>query len=98
MTRSRPTAPMAMGVAMLKKQARASTSSAFMPGSHSHCEAVLAVTEGALQLIGSAGRSFSQQAAQGQFGCQCVAVRGIELLLISEGGPIEVGPRLSNSR
>ena len=68
MTRSNATAVIAIGVATLKKQARASTSSASMPGSHSHCEAVLAVTEGALQLIGSVGRSFSQQAAQGQFG------------------------------
>ncbi len=39
MTRSTPTTAMAMGVAMLKKTARASTSSGSTPGSHAHREA-----------------------------------------------------------
>lgn len=89
MTRTTPTTAMAMGVAMLKKQASASTSSGSTPGSHAHREAVLAVAEGSLQLVCG-----GQQAAQGQLGGRRSAVRGVELLLWGEGGRIEIGPRL----
>ncbi len=94
MTRSTPTTAMAMGVAMLKKQASASTSSGSTPGSHAHREAVLAVAEGSLQLVCGVGRSLGQQAAQGQLGGRRGAVRGVELLLWGEGGRMEIGPRL----
>lgn len=94
MTRSTPTTAMAMGVAMLKKQARASTSSGSTPGSHAHREAVLAVAQVSLQLVCGVGRSLGQQAAQGQLGGQSVAVGLVELLLWGEGGQIEIGPRL----
>ncbi len=98
MTRIRPTAAMAMGVAMLKKTASASTSSGSTSGSHAHRQAALAVAEGALQLVCGIGRSLGQQAAQGQLGGQGGAVRGVELLLWGEGGRIEIGPRLGDGR
>jgi hypothetical protein len=85
---------MAMGVAMLKKQASASTSSGSTRGSHAHREAVLAVAEGALQLVCGVSRSLGQQAAQGELSGQRGAVGLVELLLWGEGGRMEIGPRL----